>query len=242
MSTDNVNKSGIEEIRQKFNGLVDNYSNLETGQVTAVDSVLIARLIARVASGVNPEATKLLDIGCGAGNYSIRIATSLPTINVTLIDLSEKMLERAHQRLQTVTTGEITRVRGDIRTVPLKENRYDIVVAGTSLHHLRTDSDWLEVFSKIFVSLKPGGSFWISDLITHDNEIVHQALWENYEDFLDKNLGEEIKNWVFEQMKIEDTPRSVGYQLELLKNVGFGYTEILHKNMIFAAFGGIKSL
>lgn len=240
MSTDYANKSGIEQIRQKFNGLVDKYSNLETGQATAVDSVRIARLIASVASNVCPHAVELLDIGCGAGNYSIRIASGLPDINVTLVDLSEKMLERAQQRLQKITNGKITQTREDIRTIILKKNFYDIVVAGTSLHHLREDSDWEEVFGKIFNSLKPGGSFWISDLIKHDNEKVHQALWEDYAKFLKDNLGEDVKNWVFEQMEIEDTPRSVGYQMELLKKVGFGYTEILHKNMIFAAFGGIK--
>lgn len=235
-----MKKSSPEEIRQKFNLLVDSYSDLDAGQRTAVDSVKIAELIAKVAARVNAGATEILDIGCGAGNYAIRILTYLPDANVTLVDLSEKMLERAAERTGTISKGRITRIWGDIRNILLPENHFDIVVAGTSLHHLRIDTEWKDVFDCIYRSLKPGGSFWISDLIKHDNTDVHQVLWENYSEFLVREAGEELRDWVFGQMQIEDSPRSLNYQIELLQNTGFRNTEILHKNMIFAAFGGVK--
>ena len=38
----------------------------------------------------------------------------------------------------------------------------------------------------------------------------------------------------------EDTPRSLPYQLELLRQVGFSRVDVLHKNGPFAAFGGCK--
>jgi tRNA (cmo5U34)-methyltransferase len=234
------NKSTPEKIRQKFNSLVDRFSDLETGQHTAVDSVIMGELIARVAAKVNPEASEILDIGCGAGNYAIRIASHFVNINVTLVDLSEKMLEKATERLAEITKGEITRIWGDIRDIQLKMNHYNIIVAGTSLHHLREETEWNRVFRNIYDSLKPGGSFWISDLIKHDNTFVHEVLWDNFSDFLVRQGGDELKKWVFEQMEIEDTPRSIAFQTELLKKSGFKHTEILHKNMIFAAFGGIK--
>ncbi|MFO7658858.1 MAG: methyltransferase domain-containing protein [Bacteroidales bacterium] len=240
MNTDFLNKSTAEEIRQKFNSMVDSYSDLEAGQKTAVDSVLIARLIAGVVSNLHPHAKDMLDIGCGAGNYSLRIASVLNQVNITLVDLSEKMLERAEERLNRVTSGKIIAIREDIRNLQLPENSFDVIVAGTSLHHLRSDEDWHAVFSNIYQTLKPGGSFWVSDLIKHDNNLVHEVLWENYASFLRQNLGKGTERWVYEQMEKEDTPRSVNYQIDMLKSVGFEYTEILHKNMIFAAFGGIK--
>lgn len=220
--------------------LVESYSDLESGQKTAVDSVLIASIIAGVVSNLHPHAKDLLDIGCGAGNYSIRIATAMNSLNITLVDLSEKMLERAEERLHKVITGKIIAIREDIRNLRFNEGSFDMVVAGTSLHHLRTDEEWHAVFSNIYRSLKPGGSFWVSDLITHDNSRVHEVLWKKYGNYLGQNLGKEIENWVYEQMEVEDTPKSVGFQLDLMKTVGFSNTEILHKNMIFAAFGGIK--
>ena len=235
-----LKKSTPEEIRQKFNSLVDRYSDIQTGQNTAVDSALIAEIIAGIAANVNPEAKEILDIGCGAGNYAIRIASCLRDVNVTLVDLSENMLERAADRIRKITKGKINRILGDIRNIQLKENQFDIVVAGTSLHHLREEREWNMVFLNVYNSLKTGGSFWISDLIVHDNERVHKVLWDNFSDFLAEKGGNELKEYVLQQMEIEDTPRSINFQTELLKTVGFRQVEILHKNMVFAAFGGIK--
>jgi len=39
----------------------------------------------------------------------------------------------------------------------------------------------------------------------------------------------------------EDSPRSVTYQIGLMRKVGFTSVEVLHKNSCFAAFGGIKA-
>ncbi|NJK86640.1 MAG: class I SAM-dependent methyltransferase, partial [Bacteroidales bacterium] len=144
-----TNKSTPEDIRLKFNGSVDSFSDLNAGQKTAIDSTLIAELIAETASTFNPDATAVLDIGCGAGNYSLRIASFLPKANFTLVDLSENMLARAEQRLLSATTGKITCIHSDIRKAKIPENNYDIVVAATSLHHLREDAEWIKVFTSI---------------------------------------------------------------------------------------------
>jgi tRNA (cmo5U34)-methyltransferase len=235
-----IKKSSPEEIRQKFNSLVDRYSDSKTGQNTAVDSVLIADIIARVAASVNSEATDILDIGCGAGNYAVKIASCFQNVNVTLVDLSEKMLEKAAERLIQITNGKIDLVWGDIREIHLTQDHYDIAVAATSLHHLRDETEWAMVFKNVYRSLKPGGSFWISDLIKHDNERIHKIFWDDYGRFLLKRGGIKLKDWVFEQIKIEDSPSSLYFQTELLKKAGFSYVDVLHKNMVFAAFGGIK--
>jgi len=45
---------------------------------------------------------------------------------------------------------------------------------------------------------------------------------------------------VFAYIEKEDTPRSLIYQLELLRSTGFRAVEVLHKNSCFAAFGAVK--
>jgi tRNA (cmo5U34)-methyltransferase len=42
-------------------------------------------------------------------------------------------------------------------------------------------------------------------------------------------------------MEHEDTPRSLLFQIDLLREVGFQQIETLHENNCFAAFGAIKS-
>ena len=100
-------KSTVEQIRQRFDNDVERFSNLETGQSATIDAPLVLDLITAVAAATNPQATRLLDIGCGAGNYTLKLLQRLPDLNITLIDLSKPMLDRALQRLSPLTTGNI---------------------------------------------------------------------------------------------------------------------------------------
>ena len=64
-------KSSVEQIRQRFDADVERFSNLETGQSATVDAPLVLDLIAHAAAALAPNARQLLDIGCGAGNYTL---------------------------------------------------------------------------------------------------------------------------------------------------------------------------
>ena len=45
---------------------------------------------------------------------------------------------------------------------------------------------------------------------------------------------------MFAYVEKEDTPRSLMYQLDLMRAVGFRAVDVLHKNGSFAAYGGIR--
>ncbi|MFD1630902.1 class I SAM-dependent methyltransferase [Pseudopedobacter beijingensis] len=235
-----MKKSTIEEIRERFDHDVERFSNLDTGQQTVIDAKLCLELITDAAQTTIPTAKKILDIGCGAGNYTVKALQKLPNMDCTLIDLSLPMLNKATERIEKLTTGHITTIQGDILEVSLREHEYDVVLAGAVLHHLRTDDDWDIVFNKIYRSLKPNGSFWICDLITHDTPLIQQLFEKSYGEFLEKLGGKEYKKSVLDYIAKEDSPRSVTFQTDLLKKVGFRHIEILHKNSCFAAFGAIK--
>jgi tRNA (cmo5U34)-methyltransferase len=234
------NKSGIDEIRKRFDADVERFSNLETGQQTILDAPLMLDLTTGAAFFTNPDAKNLLDIGCGAGNYSLKMLEKIPGLNCLLMDLSMPMLERAKERVSANTSGKVETMQEDILKAALPENQFDIVLAASVLHHLRGEADWKNVFQKIHRSLKPGGSFWISDLITQDTDPLNRLFTDQYARHLDSLGGEAYRKKVFEYIEREDTPRSVNFQLGLLKEAGFRHTEILHKNGPFAAFGGIK--
>ena len=80
----------------------------------------------------------------------------------------------------------------------------------------------------------------ISDLVTQDTEILNEFIWEKYGNYLEKLAGKEYRIKVLDYVAREDSPRSLNYQLGLMKKCGFSHTEILHKNNCFAAFAGIK--
>lgn len=240
MKTDYSKKATNQQIRERFDNDTERFSNLETGQQTTIDAPLTMELCTEAAKYANPHATELLDIGCGAGNYTLKMLGKVPGLNCTLNDLSMPMLQKAKERVTPQTGGTITLIQDDMRNLNLPDNQFDIVLAAATLHHLRDDDDWELMFNKIYRTLKPGGSFWVSDLITHDSEVISKLFEDKYGDYLETLGGPEYRRKVLDYVNYEDTPRSLNYQLALLAKVGFTSVEVLHKNSCFAAFGGIK--
>jgi tRNA (cmo5U34)-methyltransferase len=234
-------KSSVEEIRQRFDNDVERFSNLETGQSATIDAPLVMELITAAAAHVCPHAKASLDIGCGAGNFTLKLLARLPDLAVTLVDLSQPMLDRAVARLTAAGASHIEALQGDIRESSWLEGSFDIVVAAASLHHLRGDDEWRLVFGRVYSSLRPGGSFWIADLVAHDQPAVQQLMWQRYGEYLAALGGADYRERVFAYVEREDTPRSVPFQLDLLRSEGFAQVELLHKNGCFAAFGAIKA-
>ena len=235
-------KSSVDEIRARFDNDVERFANLETGQSATIDAPLVLELIAQAAAATNPTAQRLLDIGCGAGNYTLKLLEKLPSSqHATLIDLSRPMLDRAVQRIAAAAPNvRVTPVQGDVREIELGEGQFDVIVAAAVLHHLRDDGQWLAAFEKFHRALRPGGSIWISDLVTHALPAVQAMMWRRYGEYLTSLKGAHYRDEVFAYVEREDTPRSVAFQLDLLKRVGFGAVDVLHKNSCFAAFGAVK--
>lgn len=233
-------KSTVAEIRARFDADVERFSNLETGQSSTVDAPLVLDLVARVAAAATPGARRLLDVGCGAGNYALKLLERLPGMDVTLVDLSRPMLDRALERVGPATTGEVVAVQSDVRELDLGTETYDVIVAAAVLHHLRTDDEWERTYRAFYAALRPGGSVWISDFVAHEHPAVQAAMWARYGEYLEGLNGPEYRDTVFAYVEREDTPRPATYQLDLLRAVGFARVDLLHKNSCFAAFGAIK--
>jgi tRNA (cmo5U34)-methyltransferase len=234
-------KSTVDEIRQRFDSDVERFSNLRTGQSATIDAPLAMSLVAEAAAVATPQARQILDVGCGAGNYTLKLLERLPNLDVTLIDLSRPMLDRAAERVGRTTTGSVTTVQGDIREIELGEQQFDIILASAVLHHLRTDSEWRDVFAAFHRALRAGGSLWIFDLVESSIPAVQKLMHEKYGEYLTAFKDENYRDHVFAYVAKEDTPKPLMFQLDMLREVGFGRVDVLHKNICFAAFGAVKA-
>jgi len=240
MNMDYSSKATNDEIKARFDNDVERFSNLDTGQATTIDAPLTMELCTEAAKYITPNAKNLLDIGCGAGNYTLKMLTKIINLNCTLNDLSLPMLQRAKERVSAQTTGKVTIIQDDMRNLNLPDKHFDIILAAATFHHLRDDADWELVFSKLYKALKPGGSIWISDLVIHDSGPLNKLFTKRYSDYLETLGGAEYRQKVMDYVAYEDTPRSINYQTSLLTKAGFCDVEVLHKNSLFAAFGGVK--
>jgi tRNA (cmo5U34)-methyltransferase len=86
-----------------------------------------------------------------------------------------------------------------------------------------------------------GGSLWIFDLVASTTDGVERLMKDRYGRYLVAFKGEAYRDEVFAYVEKEDTPRPLVFQLDLLRQVGFSRVDVLHKNVCFAAFGGVKA-
>src|SRR6056297_1652288 len=212
-----MNKSTVQSIKERFDNDVERFSNLETGQVATIDAQISLELLTEAAKRIIPNARNILDVGCGAGNYSLKMLSKISDLNCTLVDLSKPMLDKAQERVSSKTKNSVITLQGDIREIELKADNFDIILAGAVLHHLRDDKDWETTFQKLYDLLKPGGCLMISDLITQETDPVSEYTWELYGDYLESMGGKDYRKKVLAYVEKEDSPRSMTFQLELMK-------------------------
>lgn len=240
-------KASVDEIRRHFEGASEHLTDEEHGQPAIVDAPIALELVSRAVSATIPDAEHILDVGCGAGNYAVRALRGLSNPDVTLIDLSEALLEQAAERVGQATAGEVVAKQADIRDIDIGQEEFDVILAGAVLHHLRGDEEWESVFRKLHQALCPGGWLWISDLVDHSSPAVQALMSKRYGRYLvvvGEALdlgGEEFRMAVFEEIKEQDTPRPLLYQTDLLREVGFSTVEVLHFNTCFATFGAART-
>lgn len=237
-------KSTVDEIRRRFDQDVDRFSNLESGQTATMDAALVLDMIQQAVPLAAPAARSILDIGCGAGNFTLKILSAFPgtvrEMDCTLIDLSRPMLDRAVSRIGQAGAGRITALQGDVRELDLGREKFDIAVAGAVLHHLREESEWAAVFARLHACLKPGGSLWIWDFISHDIPAIQDLMRARWRQYLTTLKGAEYRDQVVAYTDREDSPRSLLFQCDLLRQSGFRAVEVLHKITCFAAFCATK--
>ena len=157
MSTPLEQKSSLDEIKKRFDNDVARFSKLETGQSSTIDAPLAMELIAQAAVKSTIKIRRVLDVGCGAGNNTVKLLQYFSPFDCDLVDLSRPMLEKARERISAVNSGKIRTIQGDFRKVDLLDQGYDVIMAAAVLHHLRDDQDWETAFNKLYNLTAPGG-------------------------------------------------------------------------------------
>src|SRR5258706_7306159 len=229
-------KSTVEQIRQRFDADVERFSKLETGQQAAMDASVILDIIARSAAcHVRPRGT-LLDLGCGAGNFTLGVLSQVSPLDCTLVDLSQPMLERAGDRVKAANSGSVQIIQSDMRLLSFRPSSFDVILAGQVLHHLREGTEWEAMFERFHEWLRPAGTLFVADFIAYDDPGIQTLMLGRYAEHLEQLGGAEYRDKVLAYCEMEDSPRSVKYQFDLVGKVGFTEFDILHKNALFAAF------
>lgn len=125
----------------------------ELGRITdRIEEDLIVEMIGPV------QGKKALDVGCGDGVLSVRLAAA--GADVTGLDADPHMLVAARERCET--SGEVVAyVEGDILSLPFADSSFDVVVAVTVLCFVRDSERAVQEMARV---LRPGGRLVIGEL------------------------------------------------------------------------------
>ena len=96
------------------------------------------RIFEEMSIVTEKKTKKLLDVGCGTGAFSIRLARM--GFDVTGIDISPAMIALA----KTVSRKEGLKIDwrvGDLVNTPFLNETFDIIFSGGAIHHLPDDLD-----------------------------------------------------------------------------------------------------
>ena len=116
--------------------------------------------LSAVIAYVNPAVSAILDLGCGIGALTTRLAERFPSTLVVGIDRSKYLLSKLQRRRNVLT------ILGDIPTIPLKNHLFDLVVTIQVLHeifHFKGVHALTSTFQNVFGLLKKDGEFIILD-------------------------------------------------------------------------------
>ena len=116
-------------------------------------------IAANVAAG-SPVGARVLDVGCGPGHRSIRLADQ--DLEVIGVDLDPEMIERAQANAAgSDGTRRPSFVVGDVAALPFPDASFDVAVSTFSIHHWAEPATGLAEIGRV---LRPGGRAQIWDL------------------------------------------------------------------------------
>jgi len=114
-----------------------------------------------VAQAELVDGLRVLEIGCGTGNVTMRVKRAAPGADVVGTDPDPLALARCQQKSRGLTGIRFERAYA--QDLPFADGQFDRVLSSMMLHHLDDDVK-AAAAAEIYRVLRPGGSVHILDV------------------------------------------------------------------------------
>lgn len=119
-----------------------------------------ATIIESLWRGEPPAGIRLLEVGCGPGFYTCRLAERFKQIDVTGLDSSKRLLGHAKSRACSRLLSNCEFVHGNFLSLQQFSSAFDNVIASRIF---MVASPMEVALAQIYSSLKPGGKCFIAE-------------------------------------------------------------------------------
>ena len=225
--------TGRSEVKVKFNENADQYDSQRKKLIPCFDDFYS---IAGSIADTNSESPNILDIGAGTGLLSFYTLEKYPNANLTLIDISEKMLEEAKERFKE--KPNVTYIIDDYTKHQFNQ-KYDVIVSSLSIHHL-TEDEKKYLYKNIYSILSENGVFINADQVLGGTPFIESLYKRDWKHKVENSgLSKEEILSAYERTKL-DKMSTLEDQMKWLKEVGFLDVDCVYKYFNFVVLFGRK--
>ena len=125
--------------------------------VWGLDEKLAAKYVEDALSPIKEDFSgKLLEVPVGTGVLTMPVYQNLKNAEITCLDYSEKMMDKAKKRAEAMGLSNVSFLQGDVGKLPFEDETFDIVL---SLNGFHAFPDKEAAFAETYRVLKKGGIF-----------------------------------------------------------------------------------
>ena len=224
----------MDEIKNAFDSGASAYDAQRRWIIPGFDNFYEAAIWATEWPGQSP---KILDIGAGTGLLSALLLQKYPLCTLTLLDISEKMLDVARERFSG--RENVGYLAQDYRR-KVFSGRYDIICSALSIHHLEHEEK-SDLYRRIYRALNNEGIFVNAEQVEGESAWQQERNFRYWDEFVLNGplQTDQIKEAMGRRDRL-DKMEKLSVQLEWLRLCGFSDVDVVYKNRSFAVFMGRK--
>ncbi|MGB3758262.1 MAG: methyltransferase domain-containing protein [Rivularia sp. (in: cyanobacteria)] len=214
-------------------------------------------MLETVARCVPSTSRRILELGCGTGELSLKLLNRCPDAQIIALDYSPRMIEFARKKIDKAGYKRWNGIEADFGEWANNPEKLDIgtefdaCVSSLAIHHL-SDGMKAKLFQRIGKSVKKGGCFWNGEQVLPESPALAEIYNAIGEEWLQKQgvTIEEVRSRLASNNESVDYAASYGYssqdqlatldsQLQMLMKAEFGTVAVPWKYYKWAVFGGI---
>ncbi len=221
-----------------FGSMVESYDSLIARAVPRYQE-----MTERLLDYLPENAQNILELGCGTGNLSLRLAGKYPIASITFVDAAPEMIDLTRTRMaesHPQAAKLATFISSRFEDLLLQPNSFDVITSCISLHHVQ---DKASLYLQLFKWLKPGGTFRFADQLRGGTAWNHDLNWRRWLEFCAQPghcTPEEIQS-LLDHATAHDHYTPLLEHFQLLARAGFKDMDCVWRNWIWGIITAEKS-